>query len=305
VDQPKSQTVKIKLGDSSKITIKLGIRDSAGNTPAPSTPNDGAAAQGVVVHNEALERQQQMVTAGMNGVRGSANPPTASPSASAASPPQQTNGVKPDAATAHRAVSSGPRTLPLLPSAMGSSYAPANSYHTTAYYDGPPPGLIASKNRSSEQGMLASNRCDTLANPSDSTDYLLPYTQLSSHPSLSLANPFKARIPASKTSLHQSVTFTLSGSHAFLQLVPHIPVGLTTRPYRLFITSNGTRLSEVVRPAAGDRDKTKPIFEIRLERGAVNKVEVEILAGKAEVRPGEKDDVQWEKLTCFIHCLRV
>jgi hypothetical protein len=127
---------------------------------------------------------------------------------------------------------------------------------------------------------------------------------LSTHPALSLTKPFKARIPASATSLHQSVTFSLSGSHYYLQLTPHIPVGLTNQPYRLFVTVNGTRLSEIVRPASGERDKTKPLFEARLDRGSVNKIEVEVLAGKAGVKSGEKDDVEWEKLTCFIHCLR-
>jgi hypothetical protein len=73
----------------------------------------------------------------------------------------------------------------------------------------------------------------------------------------------------------------------------------------LFVTVNGVRLSEVVKLGEGERDKTKPIFDVRLERGSVNKVEVEILAGKSEIRSGEPDDVQWEKLTCFIHSLRV
>jgi hypothetical protein len=67
---------------------------------------------------------------------------------------------------------------------------------------------------------------------------------------------------------------------------------------------NGTRLSEIVKPASGERDKSNPVFEARLDRGAVNKIEVEVLAGKADVYSGDKDEVEWEKLTCFVHCLR-
>jgi hypothetical protein len=116
--------------------------------------------------------------------------------------------------------------------------------------------------------------------------------------------PFNARIPASSTSLHQSVTFALSGADYFLQVTPHIPVGLTNRPYRLFVTLNGSRISETIKPAVTERDKTRPQFEARLDRGVVNKIEVEILAGKASEAAGEKDEVEWEKLTCFVHCLR-
>jgi hypothetical protein len=64
-----------------------------------------------------------------------------------------------------------------------------------------------------------------------------------------------------------------------------------------------------------ERDKSKPVFDARLEKGGVNKIEVEVLAGKnnaayvpvnGEAGPQEpkKKDVQWEKITCFVHVLR-
>jgi hypothetical protein len=124
VEQPPAQTLKLKVAQprQSGIKIKLGAaRESPSSTPGPvSTPGDDRQTPGVIVHNEALERQQKLVTAGMNGVRTSANstkrnllngsgvsntpiPSLAthksSRSTSAASPPRQANGIKTEGAT--------------------------------------------------------------------------------------------------------------------------------------------------------------------------------------------------------------
>lgn len=100
------------------------------------------------------------------------------------------------------------------------------------------------------------------------------------------------------------MTVTVPSSHHFFNVVPHIPVGLTNRPYRLFVTVNGQRLSEYIKPGA-DRDKSRPSFEVRLERGAVSRIEVEVLAGKGTVGKGGKEDVDWERCTLFVHVMRV
>jgi hypothetical protein len=70
------------------------------------------------------------------------------------------------------------------------------------------------------------------------------------------------------------------------------------------VTVNGARASEVKGMAPTDRDRSRPLFEARLEGGAVNKIEVELLAGKVDVKNRGKDEVQWEKITCFVHILR-
>jgi hypothetical protein len=86
-------------------------------------------------------------------------------------------------------------------------------------------------------------------------------------------------------------------------VVPHIPVGLTQRPYRVFVTVNGHRTSEIIKPGV-ERDKSKPTFEARLDRGTVGRIEVEVLAGKGPSGKGGKEEVEWEKCTIFVHVWR-
>jgi hypothetical protein len=156
-------------------------------------------------------------------------------------------------------------------------------------YNNPPPGLVDSRNRPKGQ------------NPAD---YILPSLTVMTHPGLALAKPVKLRVPASPTQLHQCVTITLPPAHAFVQIRPHIPVGLTPRPYRIFVIVNGARVSEGIK-AGVERDKSRPLFDARLERGIVNRIEVEVLAGKiAGGGKTGKEEVQWEKMTVFVHVLK-
>jgi hypothetical protein len=89
-----------------------------------------------------------------------------------------------------------------------------------------------------------------------------------------------------------------------LRFIPQLPEEVTSRPYRLFVTINGARASEVKASAPAERDKSRPLFDGRLDVGAVNKIEVELLAGKPGVNSRGKEEVQWEKITCFVHILR-
>jgi len=66
---------------------------------------------------------------------------------------------------------------------------------------------------------------------------------------------------------------------------------------------NGQRLSEYIKPGE-ERDKTHPVFEARLERGSVGRIEVEVLAGKGIKGKDGKEEVEWEKCTVFIHVMR-
>lgn len=62
-------------------------------------------------------------------------------------------------------------------------------------------------------------------------------------------------------------------------------------------------MSEYIKPGA-ERDKTHPLFEARLERGMVSRVEVEVMAGKGIVGKGGKEEVDWERVSIFVHVLR-
>lgn len=52
-----------------------------------------------------------------------------------------------------------------------------------------------------------------------------------------------------------------------------------------------------------ERRKDEPHFEARLERGAVTRIEVEVLAGSKE-RRGGKEAVELERCAVFVHVLR-
>lgn len=202
---------------------------------------------------------------------------------------------------------------------------------------GPPPELVKSGRRPKDQ--------------MDSKTYLIPSLTLQTHPSHTPhipGKPLRLRVPASPSTLHTSVTLTLPAQHHTLHLSPHIPLAgaVPPVPWRIFVSVNGTRVSEAVqRPLGGggiigppvvpgmpipppvvvpERDRSRPVYEVRLERGAVARVEVEVLAEGA--MPGEmplkngggvngsggnggetrdkEAAVRWEKFTLFLHCLR-
>jgi hypothetical protein len=321
------QTLKLKVGaDPGKIKIKFGAKASPGpariatpagdrDTPESAKPSTNGAPRPAVNGKPALS------------ATGASNTPapTLNTAQEQSSRSASINGVKNESTVQSPALGTV-RPLPANKPAV-----PPTSYQLPTV-DGPPPSLVESIWRAKGQ-------------PKE--DYILPELRLSNHPSV--PDPkFRFKIPASDTSLHQSVTFTVPASHNTVRLSPHIPVGVTTRPYRLFVSVNGTRASEVVAASAGyqngllnhhpqhpmasmpglyglekERDKTRPVFDAKLERGAVNKIEVEVLAGKAPSAlaqsivssPDEKDreiekekkkgkDVQWEKITLFVHVMR-
>jgi hypothetical protein len=113
----------------------------------------------------------------------------------------------------------------------------------------------------------------------------------------------------------------LSPSHTYLQIVPHIPIALTNRLYRLFVTVNGNKTFEVNRMPVtagingttatpgyeGGKKKGEPVYEAKLMVG-VNRVEVELVAEKdRKARPEStqpKDHVDVEKCTLYLHLPR-
>jgi hypothetical protein len=141
---------------------------------------------------------------------------------------------------------------------------------------------------------------------------------------LNLPKPWSVKVPANKAKTSHSVTMSLNQNYSYLQLTPYIPLALTNRQYRLFVSVNGVKTLEVNRlpvttgingaaPPSGfeaGKKKGEPVFEAKLLQG-VNKVEVEIVAEKERrgaakgVAVGESKDpkelVEVEKCTIFLH----
>lgn len=167
----------------------------------------------------------------------------------------------------------------------------------------------------------------------DIADAVLPNITINSHPALKLSRPFRFNIPASPTLTQQSITISLPGTHSSIQIKPYVPVAQTQRPWRLFVTVNNTRISEVYQPptltqqpsssnSGGSpekqqqppqqqqpREKGHPLFEARLQPG-INRIDVEVIAGTAPMQvrgqpvPKERDSVEMEKCTVFVNLMK-
>jgi hypothetical protein len=150
---------------------------------------------------------------------------------------------------------------------------------------------------------------------------LIPKITLNTHPALNLSKPWSINVAANKQKTSHSVTMSLSSSHSYLQVVPHVPIALTNRLYRLFVTINGNKAFEVNRMPVtagingagttpgyeGGKKKGEPVYEAKLMVG-VNRVEVEVVAEKDRRGKPEsnlpKEQVDIEKCTIFLHLLR-
>jgi hypothetical protein len=120
-----------------------------------------------------------------------------------------------------------------------------------------------------------------------------------------------------------SATMVVAPSDSYIQVIPKIPIALTSRMYRLFVTVNGNKTLEANRVPVtagingtspspgyeGGKKKGEPLFEAKLAPG-VNRIEVEIVAekdrkGQPDSGSAKKEDVEIEKCTIFLHLPRV
>lgn len=349
VPAPK-QTIKLTMGSQreqsqqkpSGIKLRLGANKNspAPNASAPGTPGArSSSTPGVIVDNDALERQQKHVQAGINGQRppSSGGPATGTArSGSAASPAP--NGVK-----SENQAGQSPALDSIRPSSAAPDSRPGtNTSHPLGTAMAPPTSATSRPASGSPytNGHLAMPHQNSSVHPPNGfdnkhrqpgynvADALLPNVAIHSHPALKLQRPFKFNIPASATLTQQSITISLPGTHSSIQVKPYVPVAQTQRPWRLFVTVNNTRISEVYQPptqaqqqqpnASGSpekqqpqppREKGHPLFEARLQPG-VNRIDIEVVAGTAPMQvrgqpvPKERDAVEMEKCTVFVNLMK-
>jgi hypothetical protein len=146
---------------------------------------------------------------------------------------------------------------------------------------------------------------------------LIPKVTLNTHPALNLAQPWTVDVLASKQKTAHSATVVVSPAHSYLQITPKVPIALTSRLYRLFVTVNGNKTFEVNRVPVtagingsspgpgyeGGKKKGEPVYEAKLV-GGVNRIEVEMIAEKNSPDGTAKEQVEIEKCTIFLHLMR-
>ena len=151
---------------------------------------------------------------------------------------------------------------------------------------------------------------------------LIPKITLNTHPALNPSKPWSTSILANKQKTMYSATMVVAPSNSYIQVVPKVPIALTSRMYRLFVTVNGNKTLEANRVPVtagingtspspsyeGGKKKGEPLFEAKLVAG-VNRIEVEIVAEKerkvqSESGTAKKEDVEIEKCTIFLHLPR-
>lgn len=103
----------------------------------------------------------------------------------------------------------------------------------------------------------------------------------------------------------QSTTVTLPSTHYFLQIAPTISKQLSMgRPYKMFVTLNGTRLNQRDTQFHPETGKRTHVYEGSLAPG-VNRIEVEVAASKESGKEeGKKEGLDVEKVTVFANLMR-
>lgn len=289
-------TAKEKVEEPSRPSIKLG-----GPKPKVTlnlSQHRGSPTPGVSVDNEALARQRHLVQAGANAHSGNVPVNGTTTSAYQASPydprPQSRALAGSPAASATNAEGASAPTNtystshmngmmppPLVRPASGSpfhSYAPINSYTFTA-----PAALpsLALRSYPLEQA-------------------LLPTVTIATHPQLKVSNPLNISIPPHPTLTHQSSTITLAPTHYFLQISPTISKQLSTgRPYKMFVTVNGSRLTQRDTQFSAETGKRTHMYEGTLAQG-VNRIEIEIAAAKE----GDGNGLDVEKVLLYANLMK-
>lgn len=149
---------------------------------------------------------------------------------------------------------------------------------------------------------------------------MIPRIKLNTHPGVDMPKPWSVNILANKQKTTHSATLVVPPTNTYIQIVPSVPIALTGRMYRLFVSVNGQKTLEVSRapftagPNGASPDpnfengkkKGEPHFVGKLV-GGVNRIEVEIVAEKERKDQPEssnpKDQLDVEKCTIFLHLM--
>ncbi|KAF7189349.1 Protein polybromo-1 [Pseudocercospora fuligena] len=302
VEEPAS--TRLKLGGP-KPPQKTGITLNLSQHRASPTP-------GVSVDNEALARQRAMVQAGANGQQAQQRPtptvngvkPSPQPTAtdaprppSSAQLPTPPGGVKnekmstmspaPQQALSAQPLTNGMMPPPLMRPPSGSPFPGGMAAHAPSYHYAPPHALPM-----------------TALRKYPASQALLPVVKLSTHPQLrNITTPYSLDITPHATLSHQSTTITLPSTHYYMSIAPTISRELAMgRAYKLFVSVNGTRLTQRDTQFHADTGKRTHVYEGSLAQG-VNRIEIECAAAKiGENGDGKGLDV--EKVTVFANLLR-
>ena len=104
-----------------------------------------------------------------------------------------------------------------------------------------------------------------------------------------------------ETLSQQSRTITLPSSHYFLQISPTISKALSAgRPYKMFVTINGTRVTQRDTQFHQDTGRRTHVYEGSLAQG-VNRIEVEVAAARDG---GDGKGLDVEKVTVYANLMR-
>ncbi|KAF4634844.1 hypothetical protein G7Y89_g3266 [Cudoniella acicularis] len=137
------------------------------------------------------------------------------------------------------------------------------------------------------------------------SDAMITNLSLATHPGLNISRHFKMDLPPSPTMAQQSITINLPHTHYFLQIKPTIATAVLDRQYKLFVTTNMSRLNAIPTIPGHNVDQRNPLFETRINPG-VNRIEVELIAAlpKGAHKSASGQEVELEKITIFANLLR-
>jgi hypothetical protein len=134
----------------------------------------------------------------------------------------------------------------------------------------------------------------------------MPYVKFRSHPGIVFKDsgkPFAMTFDADPHRWYSSYTWTMDPSLSPLVMSPFVPIALISHAYRVIVQLNGTKLAAMNPPSQAvgqqwtDAERTAPQYELRLERGMANRVEVEVIC----LDPKNQKDLIWEKMMCFVY----
>ncbi|QIW96409.1 hypothetical protein AMS68_001927 [Peltaster fructicola] len=283
VDEP--EKLKLKLGAKPKVTLNL---------------SQHRASPGVAIDNEALARQKQLVSA---GVQGRHSETRASPVANGVRPtsaametgrPQSSHtGSDHGSVKMEKGVTQSP--APMLTNGVGGLMGPPSMRPPS---EGP---LLNGHALHSSYTFTAPTALPpTPVRPYSASESLLPGVTISTHPQLKLDIPYSLTINPHETLSQQSYTFTLPSTHYYLQISPTISKALSMgKQYKMFVTVNGSRLTQRDTTLHQDSGRRTHVYEGTLAPG-VNRLEVEVAAAK----DNEGKGLDIEKLTIFANLMK-